>query len=270
MEQGNLTTWRAVRYIGGGNEQMEEIDDPIAAELALTVKLDGEEFATIVCSPSHLRELVFGFLASEGIIRVPGQVEKLTIDEERGYAYLKLTGLPSISRDKMAKRWIGSCCGKSRQFYFHNDMLTARTIMTRYTMRAEQCMKLMELLQASSIDFHRSGGVHNAALADGDKLLSVMTDIGRHNALDKLYGYCMLQGVKPEGKAIVFSGRLSSEVVLKAAKMGCGILLSKSAPTDLALRLAEDLGITCAGFIRMGGMTVYTHPERIIMNHSLP
>lgn len=269
MGQGNLTTWRAIRYTGG-QEGFEEIEDPIAAEFALTVKLDGEEFATVVCSPSHLRELIYGFLASEGVIRTPGQVEKLTIEEERGFAYVKLAGMPSISRDKVAKRLIGSCCGKSRQFYFHNDMLTARTIMTRHTMRADQCIKLMELLQASSDDFRRSGGVHNAALADSDVLLTVMTDIGRHNALDKLFGYCMLQGVRAEGKAIVFSGRLSSEVVLKAAKMGCGILLSKSAPTDLALRLAEDLGITCAGFIRKGGMTVYTHPERIVMNHSLP
>lgn len=269
MESGNLTSWRAERY-QSGDIRMEEVEDAIAKEFALTIVLDGEEFATIVCSPSHLLELVYGFLASEGIIREAGQVSSLEVDEERGYAYAKLAGQPSMSRDKVAKRVIGSCCGKSRQFYFHNDMLTARTIMTRERTEADRCLRLMERLQAMSADFHMSGGVHNAALAEGEELLAAMTDIGRHNALDKLFGYCLLRGMRASDKTIVFSGRLSSEVVLKAAKMGCGLLLSKSAPTDLALRLAEDLGITCGGFIRGGKMTVYTHPERIVMNRSLP
>lgn len=260
MENEHLSSWRAIRYDGNNSV---EIDDPIAVEFALTINLDREEFATMVCSPSRLRELVYGFLASEGVIREASGVKELLLDRERGYAHVELAAKPGISRDKAAKRFIGSCCGKSRQFYFYNDMLTARTIMTRTTITAAQCVSLMEKLQASSNDFHSSGGVHNAALAFGDELLSVMTDIGRHNALDKLYGYCLLNGLKTSDKAIVFSGRLSSEVVLKAAKMGCGILLSKSAPTDLALRLADDLGITCVGFIRNGKCNVYTHRERI-------
>ncbi|MCR2804185.1 formate dehydrogenase accessory sulfurtransferase FdhD [Paenibacillus soyae] len=269
MESGNLTSWRAGRY-HSGEIRMETSEETIAKEFALTIQLDGEEFATIVCSPSHLRELVYGFLASEGIIREAGQVASLELDEDRGYAYARLAGSPSMSRDKVAKRVIGSCCGKSRQFYFHNDMLTARTIMSRAQTEADTCLRLMERLQAISADFHLTGGVHNAALAEGEDLLAVMTDIGRHNALDKLFGYRLLRGESASDKTIVFSGRLSSEVVLKAAKMGCGLLLSKSAPTDLALRLAEDLGITCAGFIRGSKMTVYTHPERIVMNRSLP
>jgi len=269
MDRGNLSVWGAMRY-RGDTGQFEALDDQIATEFALTVKLDGEEFATIVCSPSHLRELVYGFLASEGMIREAAQVKRLHIDEDSGFAYAELTGQPSVAREKVSKRFIGSCCGKSRQFYFHNDMLTARTVMNRGTWTPEQCISLMEQLQEESSDFHSSGGVHNAALADGDGLLAVMTDVGRHNALDKLYGYCLLHRIGTGSKAIVFSGRLSSEVVLKAAKMGCGMLLSKSAPTDLALRLAHDLGITCVGFIRGSQFTVYTHAERIVINHSLP
>ncbi|REK74359.1 formate dehydrogenase accessory sulfurtransferase FdhD [Paenibacillus paeoniae] len=269
MERGNLSVWGALRY-RGDTGQFEALDDQIATEYALTVKLDGEEFATIVCSPTHLRELVYGFLASEGMIREAAQVKHLHMDEDSGYAYAELAGQPSVAREKVSKRFIGSCCGKSRQFYFHTDMLTARTIMTRRTITPEQCISYMVQLQKRSSDFHSSGGVHNAALAEGDGLLAVMTDVGRHNALDKLYGHCLLQRIHTSGKAIVFSGRLSSEVVLKAAKMGCDIVLSKSAPTDLALRLADDLGITCVGFIRGSQFTVYTHTERIAINHSLP
>lgn len=269
MERGNLTTWVAKRY-RGDTGQFEALDDQVATEYALTVKLDGEEFATVVCSPTHLHELVYGFLASEGMIREAGQVKGLLIEQESGYAYTELAGKPSMDRGKVAKRFIGSCCGKSRQFYFHNDMLTARTIMTRKTLSPEQCISFMEQLESRSSDFHSSGGVHNAALAEGNELIAVMTDVGRHNALDKLYGYCLLHRIRTANKAIVFSGRLSSEVVLKAAKMGCGIVLSKSAPTDLALRLADDLGITCVGFIRGRQFTVYTHAERIVLNNVLP
>ncbi|MCA0756457.1 formate dehydrogenase accessory sulfurtransferase FdhD [Paenibacillus sp. N4] len=264
LSKPNTTRWTILKYDGSG---LTEREDEIAAEFPLTIRLDGVEFATIVCSPSELRELVIGFLASEGVIREAGQVKSLVIDEDTGFAYAELAHKHESGIDRYAKRVIGSCCGKSRQFYFHNDMLTARTIMTRTVIEPEQCLRLMQELQDSSAEFRSTGGVHNAGIGTaGGGLLAVRTDIGRHNALDKLFGYCLLRRLRTRDKVIAFSGRLSSEVVLKTAKIGCGILLSKSAPTDLALRLAEDLGITCVGFIRGGEMNVYTHPERIAID----
>ncbi|MGO4347316.1 formate dehydrogenase accessory sulfurtransferase FdhD [Paenibacillus sp. MCAF9] len=260
MDLSNTTKWRILKYDSSGHW---EKDDDIAAEYPLTLKLGGEEFATMVCSPSHLQELVIGFLASEGVIRAAGQVKSLRIEEDTGFAYVELEHKHTLSQDHYAKRFIGSCCGKSRQFYFHNDMLTAKTIMSRTKISAEQCIRFMRELQEASSEFRSTGGVHNAAIGTPSELLAVRTDIGRHNALDKLFGYCLLHRVRTSDKVIAFSGRLSSEAVLKAAKIGCGIMLSKSAPTDLALRLAEDLGITCVGFIRGGEMNVYTHHDRI-------
>jgi FdhD protein len=121
----------------------------------------------------------------------------------------------------------------------------------------------MRELQQNSGDFQKTGGVHNAALCTVDKLITTRTDIGRHNALDKIYGYCLRNKLPLMDKLLAFSGRVSSEVALKAAKIGVGILLSKSAPTDLALSLSHDLGITIVGFIRGTQLYVYTHPERI-------
>ncbi|QNK57132.1 formate dehydrogenase accessory sulfurtransferase FdhD [Paenibacillus sp. PAMC21692] len=266
--RGNVTKWQTLHV--GEDGIPRELEDEIASEYALTVVLNGDEFGTLVCSPTHQEELVYGFLASEGAIRSASQVKKLTIDGDRGYAYVVLDGEPSIGRERSSKRFIGSCCGKGRQFYYHGDMLTARTIMTRMTVTDEQVWSLMAALQESSADFISTGGVHNAALCTPEELLAVRTDIGRHNALDKLYGYSMLHGARMGDKLIAFSGRLSSEVVLKAAKMGCGLLLSKSAPTDLALKLADELGITCIGFIRGRRFSVYTHRERLIISHGLP
>ncbi|CAM4102005.1 formate dehydrogenase accessory sulfurtransferase FdhD [Paenibacillus alkaliterrae] len=266
MEHTNTTKWPILKYDGS---ELFEMDDEIAAEFPLTLKLDGEEFATIVCSPSDLQELVIGFLASEGVIRTAGQVKSLIIHEDTGFAYVGLEHKSSMGIEHYTKRVIGSCCGKSRQFYFHNDRQTAKTVMTRTRITPEQCIRLILELQDSSADFRSTGGVHNAAIGTARGLLIVRTDIGRHNALDKLFGYCLLHRLRTSDKVIAFSGRLSSEVVLKAAKIGCGILLSKSAPTDLALRLADDLGITCVGFIRGGEMNVYTHRERIDFGNGL-
>ncbi|MEW9699327.1 formate dehydrogenase accessory sulfurtransferase FdhD [Paenibacillus sp. SI8] len=242
---------------------MLEQEDTIATEAPLTIKIAGDEFATLVCTPTDVVDLVTGFLASEGIIRFVNQIETLSWEADRGFAYVKLRHLHQLNQAMVSKRFIGSCCGKSRQFYFHNDAQTAKTVRTPLCMTTAQIFHLMEGMQEQSADFRATGGLHNAALCTADKLLLTRSDIGRHNALDKIYGHMLRHRVPARDKLIAFSGRVSSEVALKAAKIGVGILLSKSAPTDLALRLAHDLGITIVGFIRRDQLTVYTHPGRV-------
>ncbi len=127
----------------------------------------------------------------------------------------------------------------------------------------EECHRLMHNMQNDATIFQETGGVHNAALCDASGIVLSRMDIGRHNALDKIYGYCLRNQISMQDKIIVFSGRISSEILLKVSKIGCEIVLSKSAPTALALELADHLGITTVGFIRKEGMNVYTHQERI-------
>ncbi|OXS55264.1 formate dehydrogenase family accessory protein FdhD [Cohnella sp. CIP 111063] len=255
------TAWTTIRLNAG---RTVETEDEIAAEFPLTIRLDGEEFATLVCSPDDLADLVVGFLASEGVIRGIADIRSWSLDEDRGFAYVELVRPQSTAKDLHSKRIIGSCCGKSRQFYFQNDARTARTISGGTTIPAERCFELMRRLQLNSDSFRLTGGVHNAALFDEAGGMVARADIGRHNALDKLFGHCLRNRLSAQDRVLAFSGRLSSEVVLKAAKIGCPIVLSKSAPTDLALRLAEDLGLTCVGFIRSDSMNLYTHPARIL------
>lgn len=259
-ERTVTTTWPTFKFDGAGWAEQE---DEIAAEFPLTVRLDGEEFATMVCTPCDLTDLVFGFLASEGVILTPDDILKLSIDEDRGITDVELKRKHTVGAEFYGKRFIGSCCGKSRQFYFRNDVRTAKTVTSRIRVSAWQCANLMRQMQESSEEFRQTGGVHNAALCGPENVFAARTDIGRHNALDKVYGHCLRQRIATGDKILAFSGRMSSEVVLKAAKIGAGILLSKSAPTDLALQLADDLGITAVGFIRGGRMNVYTHTERI-------
>jgi FdhD protein len=260
MNTVKKTIWKFLDEKGTWLEQ----DDDIAKEYPLTIIVNGEEFATMVCTPDDLEDLVIGFLASEGLIRFKSDIKNLTIDESRGFAYIDLYAKHSIHQQYFSKRFIGSCCGKSRQFYFHNDVKTAKTAVTNIKISVDQCFQLMKNLQNGSVIFQQTGGVHNAALCSETEIIAARSDIGRHNALDKLYGHCLLQQIPARDKIIAFSGRVSSEVLLKVSKIGVGILLSKSAPTDLSLQLAEDLNITVVGFIRGNKLNVYTHPERIL------
>ncbi|SEA24836.1 FdhD protein [Thalassobacillus cyri] len=248
-----------IRYDDG---EFQSVEDDIVTEFPLTIYINDEEFATMVCTPAHLEEMVIGFLASEGVIRFRREIKNFQIDEEQGFAYIEIEGTINTQRD-FSKRFIGSCCGKSRQFYFQNDVKTTKTSTSTTTISADQCIKLMDIMQATSHVFKGTGGVHNAAICSSEEMIVGRADIGRHNALDKLYGHCLLNKISVRDKVLVFSGRISSEVLTKAAKIGVGIVLSKSAPTDLAIELANDLNITAVGFIRGGSFNVYTHPERI-------
>ncbi|MFC4619927.1 formate dehydrogenase accessory sulfurtransferase FdhD [Camelliibacillus cellulosilyticus] len=245
------------------NGAVHDALESVAREVPLTVSINGVEFATLVCTPSDRRELVIGFLASEGIIRKAAEIADLTFNDSQGYAYVQLTRDVSGQLEKSNRRFIGSCCGKSRQFYFQSDAETARTVLTITKISVQQCFQLMNDLSDQSQTFKETGGVHNAAFCHPNRIIAVRTDIGRHNALDKLYGFILAHRVSIKEGVIAFSGRISSEVVLKVAKMGIGLLLSKSAPTDLALKLASDLNITVIGFIRGERLNIYTHPERL-------
>lgn len=264
-----MTQKRAItKYTNGKFETME---DKVVTEFPITININGIEFATMVCTPTHLDELVIGFLASEGVIFFKDDITDLQIDEGLGFAYVTLKSEIEINQQNYSKRFIGSCCGKSRQFYFQNDVRTAKTSMSKTTIKADECINLMNLMQENSVMFKNTGGVHNAALCSPSEIIVDRADIGRHNALDKLYGYSLINKVPVRDKIIVFSGRISSEVLTKAAKIGVGVVLSKSAPTDLAIQLAEDLNITTVGFIRGQSFNIYSHAERLTNhNNSLP
>ncbi len=264
-EQG-LKSWSAVRWSGAGSANVSEV---IAEEMPLTIHVNGQEFATVLCSPVGLEPLVYGFLASEGLIRTADEVKQVRIDRLRGIADVTLYAALSPDAASSTKRFIGSCCGKSREFYFQHDARTAKTYTRTLRISAEACYRLIDWLHTNSDGFAMSGGLHNAGLCTVGEGLFTHCDIGRHNALDKLYGTCLLERIPVGDKVIVFSGRLSSEVILKAAKIGVGAIITKSAPTDLALRLADDLGITAVGFARSGKMNVYTHHSRIVSNQDM-
>jgi len=242
------------------------VEDKIVTEFPVTVKINEEEFVTMVCSPQYIEDMVIGYLASEGVIRAYTDIKNIWVQEKEGYVHVTIDKLNPYFQNLQNKRYITSCCGASRQgFVFINDALTAKKMNDiSVELSIKDCFQLMNKLQQSAATFQETGGVHNAAICDKNGFMLSRMDIGRHNALDKLYGYCLKHHISIRDKVVVFSGRISSEILLKVAKIGCEVVLSKSAPTELALNLAEELGITTVGFIRNDSLNIYTCPERIL------
>lgn len=246
--------------------KFERKQDVIATEYPITVKLNDKELLTIVCTPEYIEDMVVGFLASERIIVDIKDIKDIRMNEELGIVNIETSKVFPFYEQLHNKRYITSCCGMSRQgFVFANDALTAKQMNDRnVSLKPADCFSLMNNLNEAADLFQQTGGVHIAALCDTDGFYLTRMDIGRHNALDKIYGHCLQNTIPVKNKVIVFSGRISSEILLKVAKIGCEVVLSKSAPTELAIKLAEELGITAVGFIRGKSFNVYTHPDRIV------
>lgn len=246
---------------------MEATEQLISEEMPLTIYLNGEEMTTMLCSPVDQRPLVMGFLVSEGMIRSIEDIKEIEIQEEDGLAYVEAEVTEKKASDGYLKRCLTTCCGRGRSgIYFSNDHTTTSYNASKAVYKAEDILRCSRQLLTEASETHRvTNGVHSGAVAaDGDILL-YSEDVGRHNIFDKLYGKCLEEKVSMEDKLIVFSGRISSEILIKVNKMQIPCVVAKSVPTTLALGLAEDFGITVVGRMRKDSFCVYTHPERIVV-----
>lgn len=256
---------KAVRYTSGIG--FSNIEEEVTVELPLTVYINGGEFATVVCSPWEIEYMAVGFLCAEGILRTSDALGDMTIDGNRGIVHVHVDGYEeSVAGKLFLKRYINSCCGRSRaSFYYSTDAMLCKRVESGATIAPERVLELMGFVVNRSAMFKRTGGVHVGLIAqvDGD-VLSYHEDVGRNNVIDRIYGRCFIEKTDLSDKVVAFSGRVSSEIVLKMSKMGVPILISHAAPTSLGLELAEDLGITVIAFARDGvRFTVYSHPERV-------
>lgn len=250
-----------------GSDGADWVIDEVATEMPLTLYVNDVEVATLVSTPTDLEDLVYGFLTSEGIIPGPAAVRSLVVDAEAQMARVTADADVTAAGGKMfERRYIASCCGKGRaSIYFESDASALEPIIGGPVLTVEGAHTLIARLQRDSDIFRRTGGVHNVALARPDgTVIATRADIGRHNALDKLYGHCLRMGIPTHDLICVLSGRVSSEMLLKAAKLRVSIVVTKAAPTELALALADEIGVTVVGFAREGRLNVYTHVERIL------
>lgn len=238
-------------------------DDFVVREVPVTLFLNDQEFVTLVCSPGELKELAVGFLCSEGILQKHEDLKSITINENDGLIWVETAG-ESPSEAMFLKRFITTCCGRGRaSFYFINDARGVSPLTSDLHLTPREIFSLCDQLEKSSTIFRETGGVHSAALCNREGMVAFYEDIGRHNAVDKIFGRCFLENIPLQDKILVFSGRISSEILIKVAKMGIPVIASRSAPTELAVNLADELGITVVGFARESSLNVYAHHSRV-------
>jgi len=245
--------------------ERHNVEDVIAREFPLTIILNNQELITLLCSPTDLKYLAIGFLISEGLLKNKGEIRKLIVDERSGVARVETEASGEPLNDVLFKRLITSGCGRGASFYSATDS-NGQKVQSQMEMSAHSVFSLMSEFQHRSQVYRATGGVHSAALCNSKNILVFNQDMGRHNAIDKIFGECILRDISTDSCIIITSGRISSEILLKVAKRQIPILISKSAPTDLGVRFANDLGVTLVGFVRGKRMNIYTNEWRIASN----
>lgn len=245
-------------------EGKSDTEDIVVREFPLTIILNNQKLVTLLCSPTKLKYLAIGYLCSEGLIKGKDEIRKITPDSERGVVRVITEGAKWNAKDISARRLIASSGGKGASFCNAVGSTNQAEITSQLEVSPGEVFALVEEFRQRSQIFKATGGVHSAALCDIQGILVFSEDIGRHNAIDKIFGECILEDIPTDERIIITSGRVSSEILLKVARRNIPILISKSAPTNLGVRMADGSGITLIGFVRGKRMNVYTNKWRVV------
>ena len=238
-------------YLKVRADRVEEVAGEVVREQPLSVYVNGEKFLTLLCSPMNLDALVVGYLWMEKVIADPREITHLEISPIDGRAEVTLTQPVTLPTERI----LTSGCGGGITFRIDHRLFPRLDSSLR--VRPAELGARMKDLFGAAVHYQRSRGIHGAALADRDRLLFVAEDVGRHNAVDKVKGEALLRGVPTDDLVLLSTGRVSSEMLLKAARMGVPLVASRTSPTEMAVALAEQLGITVCGYVRPDGLNLY-------------
>ncbi len=226
---------------------------PMEREVRIYVNL--QELVTILCTPSKVNFLVLGFLYAEGIISGLDDVLMMRVCDDEFEVDVRLTKPEFVLP---TKRRLTSGCGGGASFSSEG-----KKVESRFVADPVEILGVFKQLQARIEEDRFSTGIHTSALADTKELIAVCEDIGRHNTVDKIQGECLMERIPTKDRLLLTTGRVSSEMLLKAARMQVPVVVSRHSPTGTAALLARELGIALVGRARGGRMTVYSHPERL-------
>jgi len=234
-----------IQQITGPGKQ--DARDIVASERPLKIMLNRRELITLLCTPLELEHLVIGFLFSEGWLNSKEALKEITVDKRQGIARVESQADASAS-DTLT----------------HDSANLPEEAASRFSLPASRISALVKRFQHQSRLFRASGGTHSAALCDEKNILAFSEDIGRYNAIDKVVGKCILDDIPTSRHLLITSGRVSSRVVAKTARMNIPVLVSRCAPTDRSVELAAGSGITLIGFARGDKMNIYSGGWRIV------
>jgi FdhD protein len=247
--------WGYTRWESG---QRSAVDGQVIDEGLVRIHVDGLELATFMCTPRDLDLLALGFLRAEGIIQGRQDVRLIQVCPSLTCVDVWLReGAVELPRRPI----LTSGCGGGVTF----DDLSQRVppLASDRQVWPQQIVDGMRELTATAALYRQTRGVHTSGLSDGQRLLATAEDVGRHNTVDKLWGYCLQHDVDPAGHLLLATGRISSEMLNKAAKMGVPVVASRTSPTSLSVRLAQEWNILLIGYVRGHSFNIYAGDWRL-------
>lgn len=237
-----------------------KVEDNVIAETPLEIIINGRSLVNLLCTPTDIEDLVTGFLYSEGIIGDVRDIGEIKI--AGGRAEVRIKG--ELEEYSTGVAWLTSGCGRHVTWRGRQgDCLYEIKVDFPLKVSPEALIQLVTGLQVGGALYRKTRGAHGAALASPQGILILREDIGRHNAVDKVIGWALRHGIESYDKMLLTTGRISSEILYKAARLQLPLIASLSVPSDYAVWLAELLGITLVGFARGKRFKVYSHAWRV-------
>ena len=250
---------KAIRYERYEFKKWKPYDADTIVESPVSLTVNGEVWLTFMCTPVNLEEMAVGFLYNEGVIESMEEVEHVRVCEHGDNVDVWLNR--SVEQPASWRRTSGCTGGVTAV-----DALARLDVSfngDRPRVAPEAIGQLVEMLFQSQDLYRETGGVHTSALSDGEKIVLVAEDIGRHNTLDKIAGLCLMNNAWPRTRILITTGRISSEMLQKAARLQAPILISRTSPSSLSIEMAERYGITLIGYARRDRFNVYSNRQRI-------
>lgn len=254
-----MESTKHIEILKVNDQNITKKKDYLIVEYPFTILLNDKEIITLLSSPKSLKYLALGFLYSEGYIINISDVKEIQIDKERGKAMVYIEQTKMMAKSLQQKKTITSGSTKGTNLY--NAMHDLKPINPKDSIdiKINEITSLIFKFNNSSKLFIDTGGAHSCALATRTEILMFEEDIARHNTFDKIIGRALVNNINFSDKIILTSGRISSEMLLKIAKVNIPVIISVSAPTDLSVKLARELNITLIGFARGERMNIYSN-----------
>lgn len=251
---------RPIHYDQFEFKKWTAFDEHTIVETPVSLTVNGEVWLTFMCTPVDLEAMAVGFLYNEGVIESMDEVIEARVCEHGDNVDVWLN---HAAAQPTAWRRTSGCTGgvtavdalARENVWFDGGQPRVGTGVIQH---------MLGLLFEAQVLYRETGGVHTSILSDGERTIQSAEDIGRHNTLDKIAGLCLMQATWPATRILLTTGRISSEMLQKAARLGAPILISRTSPSSLSVEMAERYGITLIGYARSHRFNVYTHKGRIL------
>ena len=254
-----ISPQKSIHYKRYEFKKWEHFDAETIVEAPVSLTVNGEVWQTFMCTPVDLEAMAVGFLYNENIIQRMDEVAdaRLCVHGDNVDVWLNR----SVEQPKSWRRTSGCAGGLTAVETLARVDVSFNSNEPKFD--PEKISGLVENLFESQELYRETGGVHTSVLSDGERVVFSAEDIGRHNTLDKIAGKCVMNNVFPETKILISTGRISSEMLQKAARLGAPILISRTSPSSLSIEMAELYGITLIGYARRHRFNVYTNAQRV-------